>query len=198
MKARILREEFVNTISEAVRFVSNRAQLPVLNNIVFRVGAVSLSVAATNLEMAYVAKVGAKVDESGEIAVPAKTLSDLVASLDTDTIELKSSGEVLHISAEGFSSRLSGMNVADFPDVASELPGGAIEIDADTFTKAVKLTAFSVSSDTTRVVLTAILLTKNKKAVDFVSTDGFRLSRYSAESIDIPDARQILIPKSVV
>jgi len=133
MELKVLRDEFAKAVAESVRFVSSRAQIPVLNNIVLRASGVGMHVEATNLEMSLSARVGAKIKTEGEIAVPAKMISELVNSLDSESVDLSSEGEVLKLSTSGFSGRVSGMNTSDFPEILTQVPQSSTKLNAQAF-----------------------------------------------------------------
>jgi DNA polymerase-3 subunit beta len=198
MKIRVLRDEFAKSVSEAVRFVSARAQLPVLNNIVLRAKGVTLNVEATNLEMSIATSVGAKITTEGDIAVPGKMISEIVGNLRSESVELESDGEILKITADGFTGRVAGMNTADFPEIVARAPEKAVALPAEAFVNALKYTLFSVSTDTTRVVLTGVLLVNGKSGVEFVSTDGFRLSKFEYKGNKIEGFEKLTLPKNVL
>ena len=63
------------------RAVSSRATLPVLANVLLKTEERGLKLTATNLEIGINCWVPGKVEAEGEITVPAKLLTDLVASL---------------------------------------------------------------------------------------------------------------------
>ncbi len=198
MELIVLKSEFLKAITEASRFVSTRSQLPVLNNIVLRAHGVSLGIEATNLEMSISTKVGANIKNEGEIAVPARTLCELVGSLDAETLQFLTEGEVLKITTSGFSGRIAGVNVSDFPEVLGELPEGSVSIPSGDLSQIIKLLAFSVSTDSTRVVLTGLLIQNNKVGTTFVTTDGFRLSKFEKEKINLGAFPQIIVPKTIL
>ena len=81
MKVSILAENLKRGLSIVMRGVSSRVQLPILSTILLKAGKEGLVLSATDLELSFQVKVRAKVLEEGELAVPAKLLSDLVATL---------------------------------------------------------------------------------------------------------------------
>jgi len=121
MKLTILQENLAKAVTQASRFASTHAQLPVLSNILLSTDKTKLNISSTNLEISVSTLVGAKIEEEGEISIPSKTLSDLVSNLPKDTIALESDKEQLKISAPGFSSKVLGMNASDFPKIPNSV-----------------------------------------------------------------------------
>ena len=78
-------------------------------------------ISSTNLEISASVQVGAKIEEEGEISVPAKVISELVANLPKETINFVSEKEQLKISSSGFTSTVLGMNSSDFPKIPNSV-----------------------------------------------------------------------------
>src|SRR3990172_1239881 len=133
MKASILQQEFAKALAVASRFVSQRAQLPILANIVLKAEKARLIMEATNLEISLSTSIGAKIEEIGEIAIPARTITDLVANLKTDQIEIKGKNEVLHIKTENFTGTIPGMNTSDFPQIQQKMSDKALVLPISEF-----------------------------------------------------------------
>jgi len=177
MKLDVLQADLSKALNLASRFVNARAQLPVLANILFQAKKTKLIVSATNLEMSIAIAVGAKVSQEGKITVPARTITDLVASLSANTISLAEEKERLKIKTEGFSGNVAAANASDFPSVPQSLGKPSFDLDAGLFVESLEKVVYSASIDETRPVLTGVLFIFEKDQVVLVSSDGFRLSR---------------------
>src|SRR3989344_5645337 len=81
MRITISRENLVRAVNTVERTVSKNASLPILNNILLKTENGRLRISATNLEIGINFLLGAKIDEIGEIAVPARIFSDFIANL---------------------------------------------------------------------------------------------------------------------
>ncbi|OGM31345.1 DNA polymerase III subunit beta [Candidatus Woesebacteria bacterium RIFCSPHIGHO2_01_FULL_44_10] len=176
MRLTVLQEDLAKALASASRFVSSRAQLPVLGNIMLSAKKTKLLVAATNLEMAISISVGAKVETEGEIAVPARTVTDIVVNLAPGQTQLVGEKEQLKISQSTFSSSISGMNTNDFPAVSQGLGSDKVALPEE-FMGALGKTIFAASTDETRPVLMGALFMLEGKGLSLVATDGFRLSQ---------------------
>jgi len=199
MKIQVLQENLSKAVSTASRFSSSRAQLPVLANILLSVEKSKLVISATNLEISVSIPVGAKVEEEGEITIPAKTLSDIVVNLNPGTLELTSEKEVLTIKQGAFKSSLVGMNASDFPSLPKNLGKGETNtIDAGVFSKALTKVLFSATFDETRPTLTGVLCCKKKADTYLVSTDGFRLSKKKIITTSAKPSFDAIVPKNVL
>ncbi len=157
MKVTVLQAELAKLLNLSCRFVSSRAQLPILENLVFEARGARLIVRATNLETSILSSIGAKVEAEGSLAVPAKTINDLVNNLVGEKIVMRVEKEVLKLESEGFKASLAGMNTSDFPVVVESLGKNAIELVGKDLMEGLSKVLFSVSRDDTRPVLTGVL-----------------------------------------
>ena len=172
MKLQILQENLEKAVNIASRFASAKAQLPVLGNILLSSQKSKVYVNSTNLEVSVSVQVGSKVEEEGEISIPARTISDLVSNLPKETISIESEKEQLRVSAPGFSSKILGMNSSDFPKIPTSISKeGSVSLPLKEFLEALSLTTFATSVDETRPVLTGVLFLWNKEGLTMVATD---------------------------
>ena len=88
MKLSILQEDLNYGASLASRFVSSRAQIPILGNILIRATGGKLVLEATNLESGIHIPLGAKIEEEGELTVPARILVELTSTLPAGRVEI--------------------------------------------------------------------------------------------------------------
>lgn len=198
MKANVLQEDFYTTLTTVSRFVANKATLPILSNILLKTDKTKLRICATNLEMSIMVSIGAKIEEEGEIAIPARTLVDVVANLKGGPLSLESSKEQLVLSSSSAESVLTGINTADFPAIPNEIPADAIKLPLKEAIAAISSVLFSVSTEEVRPVLTGVLFMSNAAGVRIVSSDGFRLSIKDTSLRGVSFEKNIIVPKSVL
>lgn len=197
MKLEILQDNLSKAISSATRFASSRAQLPVLGNILLKANKNKLEISATNLEMGINISIGAKVEENGEITVPAKLINEIVQNLNRGSVNLSVDKEKLEIKAEKFQSTVAGMNASDFPDVPKVFPKNSLSLAKEKLQEALSKVLYSVSIDETRPTLTGVLFTSDGKTTYLVSTDGFRLSRLKLDVVSKKNM-SVIIPKNAL
>ncbi|MHB9092924.1 MAG: DNA polymerase III subunit beta, partial [Chloroflexota bacterium] len=83
-----MQENLARGLSIVGRAVATRSTLPMASNILLASDGPRLKLAATNLEIGITTWVVGKVEEEGAVAVPARLLSEFIASLPADHIEL--------------------------------------------------------------------------------------------------------------
>ena len=198
MKLQVLQENLSKALVTASRFTSGRAQLPVLGNILISGKKTKLLVSATNLETSISISVGAQIDIEGEITVPARVITDIVANLPVGSINLSAVKEQVKIKAQNFESSVSGMNAADFPTIPQSVGKESITLERESFLTALSQVSFAASIDETRPILTGILFIYKKGKLIMVATDGFRLSQKEIPMKSIQKAQSVILPKTAL
>lgn len=200
MKLQILQENLEKAVGITSKFTNNKAQLPILGNILLSARKSKILISSTNLEISACVQVGAKIDEDGDISIPAKTISDLILNLPKETIDIESDKEQLKISTSGFSSVVLGMNSSDFPKIPSSINGtNSISLNKKEIVEALNKVSFATSTDETRPILTGVLFVLKSDQILFVATDGFRLSqKYLNLREKNKNSKTVVIPKNVL
>jgi len=196
MELQVTQENFTRALSNVSRVATNKAQLPILENILLRTDNNRLLVAATNLEMASSNYVGAKVVREGAITIPAKLITEFVSNLPKEQINLKVENNHLKITCGHYSSVINGMVADEFPElpVVDEKNSIKFIVTSDDFKKAVSQTIVTSSSDSTRPVLTGVYWHTFNGALYLAATDGYRLSEKYL--IDTKTELSAIIPTS--
>jgi DNA polymerase-3 subunit beta len=198
MKLTVLQENLKNAVSLTSHFISLKAQLPILGNILLKTDKSKLTLSATNLETSISTSIGAKIEEEGEITVNGKVFNDLISNLSTGQIELEIEKEQIKISTGSFKSNILGSNASDFPALPKSVGKDSFKINTKEFVSSLSKVLFSVSSDETRPILTGVLFVFKDSSLYLVSTDGFRLTEIKLKTkIEIPDLK-IIVPKEIL
>ena len=200
MKLTVLQENLSKSVGQASKFASSKSQLPILGNLHIKASKTKLSVSSTNLEISILTQIGAKIDEEGEICIPSKVFSELVANLPKENVILETDKEQLKVNTAGFSSTILGMNASDFPKIPDTL-NNPFSIDKNSLSTSLSQVIFPTSNDETRPILTGVLSIFDKKQVTFVATDGFRLSLKKIDQktdTSITDSKKVVVPKNVL
>ena len=88
MRLSLLQENFNTALSHVSRFVSSKAQLPILNNILVSSDQGRLKLSATNLELGINYWLGAKIEEEGSFSIPAHDITEFVSYLSAGKLDL--------------------------------------------------------------------------------------------------------------
>lgn len=196
MKVIVTQENLSKALGVVSRVASNKTSLPVLNNILLRTEQNRLLLAATNLEVAMTAYVGAKVLKEGAITIPARLLNEFIANLPKGNVDLKVDGTKLHISSDTYVSTINGMSAEEFPSLPEISSAHTITIASELLKTAISQTTLAASSDDTRPVLTGVLCHTYEGSLYFAATDGYRLAERRLIALD--EEVLALIPASTL
>jgi DNA polymerase III subunit beta len=180
MKVTCQQENLARGLAIVGRAVATRSTLPVLANILLETDESRLKLAATNLEMGINCWIGARVDESGAVTVPARLLSDFVNSLPPTQVamELDGRNQTLMVSADRYEAEIKGIDAADFPILPTVEQGIRFTVDPATLRAMINQVAVSSATDESRPILTGVLVALDPDAglMTLAAADGFRLS----------------------
>ena len=198
MNSEVLQENFSKALLTASRFASQKAQLPVLGNILLSASKNKLLIASTNLEVSVAISIGAKVKKEGSLTIPSRTVTDLISNLIPGALTLEVDKEQLQITTANFSSTLSGINPSDFPEIPLNIEKRSLNLPKEEFSTALSQVSFSASIDETRPILTGVLFIFKKGSLTLVATDGFRLSQKRIVLKEASEEKKVILPKSAL
>jgi DNA polymerase-3 subunit beta len=178
MNVSVMQENLARGLQTVSRAVSSRATLPVLANVLLKTQDAGLKLTATNLEIGISSWVPGKVEGEGEITVPAKLITDLVASLPNQRIDLELSvkDRTLKLTCGGNRASIKGIEADEFPVVAAigEAPTTAVASRA--LREALTEVVFAAASDESRPILTGVLTRFAAETVTLAAADNYRIA----------------------
>lgn len=197
MKVQVLQENLQRGLSIVGRAVATRSTLPITANVLLQTDKGRLKLAATDLDIAMSAWVGAKVDEEGATTVPSRLISDFVSSLPPATVsmEIPDRSRQMKLECARNESTINAMDAEDFPRIPEVRDGVAIQLDAKALKKAIERVEFAAASDDSRPVLTGVHMKTDGTRLTLASADGFRLAVSDITLAGAPvDAVEIIVP----
>ena len=181
------------------RVIGSGNTLPILNNILLKTDEGRLKLSSTNLEMAINTWVGGKIEEEGEITVPARLINDYVNNLLADKITISSKNQTLSLEAEKAETHIKGLSSDEFPLIPQIKELGYAKADSKLLSQAIREVTFSAAYSETQPEISGILLSFEGKSLTIAATDRYRLAEGRvelAESVATP--RQIIVPARAV
>ena len=183
MRLSCLQENLSRGLSVVGRAVATRTTLPITQNVLISTDGSRLKLAATNLEIAISAWIGANIEEEGTTTIPARLLTEFVSSLPAEQIEIKSMPESRGITLRcaRFEANINGSDAADFPPIPTVESGVMGRIETQALRRAITHVAFAAATDDSRPVLTGVKVEMSGDDVTFAAADGFRLAVYKGK-----------------
>lgn len=201
MKIQISRDDLLKGIQTVHSVIPLRSTLPILSHILLETQKDSIRLVGTDLELGIACSVPAQIVEEGAITIPAKRFSDLVKELPEThlTITTRKNQQVSIEYARGL-FKIMGLPKEEFPRLPNiENNPELMVMDQGVLQAMLGLTAFAVSRDESRYVLTGTLLISKDDEVVLVATDGRRLAMIERRAMSAPKGnRQAIIPFKAV
>lgn len=104
MKFTVIRSNFLKGLSVVTKAINSRSALPILSNVLIRSEKGGIKLVASDLQITISVWLGAKIDEDGEVAVPAKVLVEYVTQVTGDKLDGETKGTLLQLKSEKFLS----------------------------------------------------------------------------------------------
>jgi DNA polymerase III subunit beta len=176
MKLQVTQENLNKALGTVARVASSRSTLPILSNVLLKTVDNRLSIAATNLDIAITHQIGAKIEQTGAITVPARLMQDFIGNLPDGVINMELDDHRLKISTDQYQSTINGVSAEEFPIMPTITGGSSWKTPAKDFKKSLSQVVFAASSDDTRPVLTGVYFNTQAGNAVAAATDSYRLA----------------------
>ncbi len=197
MKITVNQKNFKKALSLVEKVVSKNTSLPILNNILLKTENGRLKVSATNLEIGVNYIIGAKIEEVGQIAVPARIISDFIGNIVDDKVSLTTKNNILNINSERYKTQILGFDAKDFPIIPKIKSKPLAIIPTKLLKNSLLMVLDSVAVSETRPELAGVFVDFNNDKIVFAATDSFRLTEKSVDFKNI-HKQSFIIPRNTV
>ncbi|KKS25140.1 MAG: polymerase III, beta subunit protein [Candidatus Yanofskybacteria bacterium GW2011_GWA1_44_21] len=194
MRITVAGENLKKALGLSEKIVNRNTTLPILNNVLLRTENGRLKVSATNLEVGINCFIGSKIDEAGEIAVPAKIFSNLVYNMKDDKLTLTAKNNILHINSQKHKTQILGLSGQDFPIIPKIKSEPVTTLPAKLLKSGLSAVMDAASSSEARPELSGIYIYNANGFVYFVATDSFRLAEKKI-SLQLKKPIKIILPR---
>jgi DNA polymerase III subunit beta len=202
MRVTVLGENLKRALSTTNRAVAGKSTLPVLSNVLLQTHEGALKLSATNLETYISTSCGAKVADEGAITLPAKLLSDWVAGVPNDTIEMTLDEQNMTVAlvCGKYKATMHGIEAGEFPTAPAITSAPLATFAPDELRVAIAQTALAAKTDSTGGALVGVNIqfNTNKASATFAAADGFRLGTRRIDLNNIPLDAEMLIPATAL
>lgn len=121
-------------------------------------------------------RLAAMVDEDGEALVGGRMLANIVKNLPDAACTFETEGRQLKIRCGSATFLMTTLDAADFPAFPEYALERSVELPVDVLREIERRVGRAVSHDTSRPIITGILLTVRDNALRMEATDTFRLA----------------------
>ncbi len=183
MKAQFSKEALAHALQKVRGAIDEQTPLPILTNVLIEAKDGKSRLTGTNLDLRVTVTLNGSVSEKGDLAVPAKTLGDLVSRLADPEGSLVLSGDAqkgqIHVAAVGkqkFSGNLPALSRDDFPKAAKLEGEIKLSVPAQSLLQGLRRTAVAAAKEDGRRYLTGVLFDLDGGDLKLVATDSHRLA----------------------
>lgn len=197
MKIQVDRDIIVKPIMQVIGVVERRQTLPVLSNLLVKASGDQLEVTATDLEVELVARATMKIDEGGEITLPARKLADICRSLPDGANVSLSVGDNRATLRSGRSRfTLSTLSADEFPRVDDIGATVRFSVPEKDLRSLLERTQFAMAVQDVRYYLNGLLLEIDGNQLRAVATDGHRLATCVIEAdTQVSQLSKVIVPR---
>ncbi len=178
MELKIGVAELAKALGRSQGIVEKKSTMPILSHVLLeaRKGNV-LHVSATDLDLSVSSEHAAEVSTEGALAVPAKSLYEIVRSLPELQVTLKKAGNnYLEVKSGSSEFRIVGLPAEDFPALPKFERVSFVTVTPADLLGQIELTSFAASTDETRYNLNGVFFEPQGPVLRMVATDGHRLA----------------------
>lgn len=176
MKIEILKENLKTGLGVVDRIIGKSLSLPILDNVLITTEDSFLNLISTNLETTIKFWVLTKIIKKGNMAVPAKLLSNYISSLPNEKIIIEQKDQSLYIECKNLKTQIQGQSSEDFPIIPKFEDGDFLEIDNRKFCQALSCVIDFSAISQSRPEISGIYFSFSKSTIKMVATDSFRLA----------------------
>lgn len=177
MKVRCPRNQLHDALSLVAHAASGRTSLPILSHLYIEAQEDSVKLIGSDLEQWVEFSVPAMVEEPGKITVPAKLITELIGSLQSEEVDMEQGEKgTLWVRARGAEYRFVGLPPEEYPSVPELENPSEFQLPASLFMEMVDSVEFAVSQEEARATLTGLKMEYESGTLKLVATDTHRLA----------------------
>jgi len=196
-----LQENLKRGLSIVGHITSKNINLPILNNILIRVGNGNIDFISTNLEIGITHQVRGKIEDNGEFTVDSKLINDYVNLLSgNEKVKVEEKDGVLKIECGNYKTKIKGESAKEFPLIPSISKESYYSCLVEDFKEGLNSVVFAVSNSDNRLELTGVLFSFIGDKLTVAATDSYRLAEQEikVKGENIKDEQRVIIPARTV
>ena len=190
----------VRGLQNVIHVSSKNVTLPILNNVLIKTREGIVELTSTNLEIAVVSQVRAKIEVGGVFTIPTKTLADYAQLLSDEQVEIELKEDTLLVSTPKSKTKIKGESAEEFPVIPSAEGGTTFRFNTNQLKEALSQAVFSVSRSDVRPELSGVLFhinnPENKGILFLAATDSYRLGerRVAVQNEEKEKEVRVIVP----
>lgn len=196
MRFTVSQTSLSKALSLVSKGISTHSTIPVLGGILIKAANGTLELQTTDLDTSIRHKIAANVEEEGETVIPGRVISNIVKNLPDSAVSLEGGDGTISVMCDRSSFHLNTLNASEFPKFPEIAMERSVELPYATLSEMVDKVYKVTSRDTSRPILSGILLNVEQNLIRLVATDSYRLAVCDT-NVDTPsltDPFELIIP----
>lgn len=206
MEFTVNKETLLDALTKVQGITGKKTNILITSNVLLSAEDSSISIRATDLEMAFKTVLQGEVRREGSTAIPSRKIYEIVRAFPRDVLVVKEiENKWIRIADEKIEYSIVGMEPSDFPGFPDVSGAELFEMEVKVLKNMISKTIHSVLGDEGRAQLSGIcferVIVDNLHKIRMVSTDGHRLSMADhpmADDRGLVLKQSVIIPKSGV
>lgn len=198
MKVSFLPENIIKYLPLINKALPSHSQVPILSNILLKASKDGLFLEATDLDIGVVIKIPSKIEEQGSITIPGKEFLETINSLPREKILIEKDKDTLVLTCHDNRVIFNTISGEEFPQLLKEKGEIVSRMKRDQFVSVFSNITFSVSMEESRPQLTGIFMDVVDDGVNFVSTDGYRMTMKKVKEKEIKRKEGLIVSVKLI
>ena len=200
MKFTIDKNILLENLSNVVKAISTKNIIPILNGVKFELNNEGLFLTASDSELTIRAFIDRNsiinIENEGSIIIQSKYILDIIRKMPSDVINFElMDGLKIKISSDNSQYDLNCLDPKEYPSLKLEEVERPIIIKGNVFKSIISQTAFAISTQELRPLLTGLNFKIVGDLLECIATDSYRLAKKNIKlEIPVEDEINIVIP----
>ncbi len=182
MKFSIKKSILLENLLYVIKAISPKNVIPVLNGIKFELTKKGLELTASDSELIVQTLIPnksiEKVEKEGLVIIQSKYIIDIIRKMPEEIINFDLVDEFkILIYTDKNKYNLNCLNYNDYPQIVFEQSDNPLIISGETLKKVIKQTAFAISTQESRPLLTGVNIKISGNIFECIVTDSYRLAK---------------------
>lgn len=186
--------ELSEAVLKVVKACSSKTTVPVLECIKLTARNDSLTLSATDGEIAIIKTIKAEIYEEGEVCVPGKYFSDFIKKLEDVQIILSCDGRKMDIVYADSQTSMQVLSAEDFPVIDTQIRENSFRLKTSDLKRFISATSFCCATDDSRPILKGCQFVITGDSVCVTALDGFRLATITGTLVSSTGDMEIVCP----
>lgn len=198
MKFKVSSGDLLKQLQIAGGAIASNPVIPILEDFLFSISGERLTISASDLETSITTSLQlSEVSGEGQIAVPAKILTETLKALPDQPISFDVDPDTrsIQLTSNYGKYRLAGENPVEYPELPVPESAETVTLSSEILEKAISKTLFAVSTDELRPAMTGVLFQLGIKKLICVATDAHKLVRNTFLEIDSNTEQEFILPR---